>query len=72
MVVKLSKQIQMCCGQQLSIGNRYGKELKNMSHEAHVEGKSKTATAIYTFLGLLLGAAIGGGLLYALIYLLNA
>lgn len=43
-----------------------------MSHEAHVEEKSKTAIAIYTFLGLLLGAAIGGGLLYALIYLLNA
>lgn len=43
-----------------------------MSHEAHVVEKSKTATAIYTFLGLLLGAAISGGLLYALIYLLNS
>lgn len=43
-----------------------------MSHETHVVEKSKTATAIYTFLGLLLGAGIGGGLLYAMIYLLNA
>jgi len=44
-----------------------------MSHDAHVaEPKSKAATAIYTACGLILGAAIGGFLLYALIYLLNA
>lgn len=41
-----------------------------MEHNAPAE-KSKTATAIYTFLGLLLGVAIGGPFLYAMTILLN-
>ena len=44
-----------------------------MSHEAHpVEEKSKGALILYNLTGILLAAVIGGGLLYALIYLLNA
>lgn len=44
-----------------------------MSHEAHpVEEKSKGALVLYNLMGILLAAVIGGGLLYALIYLLNA
>jgi hypothetical protein len=44
-----------------------------MSHEAHpVEEKSKGALVVYNLLGILLAAVIGGGLLYAMIYLLNA
>ncbi len=44
-----------------------------MSHGAHpVEEKSKGALMVYNLMGILLAAVIGGGLLYALIYLLNA
>jgi hypothetical protein len=44
-----------------------------MSHEAHpVEEKSKGAVMLYNLMGFLLAAVIGGGLLYAMIYLLNA
>lgn len=41
-----------------------------MSHAAPAE-KSKTARTIYTFIGLLFGAAIGGPFLYAMTILLN-
>jgi len=47
-----------------------GKETITVSHAAPVE-KSKTATAIYTFIGYLFGAAIGGPFLYAMTILLN-
>lgn len=44
-----------------------------MSHDIHpVEEKSKGALLVYNLFGFLLAASIGGGLLYALIYLLNA
>jgi len=42
-----------------------------MEHSAHTAEKSKAATAVYTFLGYLLGAAIGGPFLYAMTILLN-
>lgn len=44
-----------------------------MSHDVHpVEEKSGGALFIYNLFGFLLAAVIGGGLLYAMIYLLNA
>ena len=44
-----------------------------MSHDAHpVVEKSKGALMVYNLMGFLLAAGIGGGLLYALIYLLNS
>lgn len=42
-----------------------------MEHTVHTEEKSKAATVAYTFLGYLLGAAIGGPFLYAMTILLN-
>lgn len=41
-----------------------------MEHAEHAE-KSAGASVIYTFMGLLLGAAIGGPFLYAMTILLN-
>lgn len=43
-----------------------------MEHAVHTTEKSKTASAIYTLIGLLFGAAIGGPFLWAMIILLNA
>ncbi len=42
-----------------------------MEHAAHTE-KSKTASAIYTFIGLLFGAAIGVPFVWAMTILLNS
>ena len=42
-----------------------------MEHSAHTAEKSTAASAVYTFLGILLAAAIGGPFLYAMTILLN-
>ncbi len=44
-----------------------------MSHGTHpAEEKSKGTLMVYNLMGCLLAAVIGGGLLYALIFLLNS